>query len=296
MSHFLSRDRLRGTYTAIVTPFARTGEVDYARFRELIEWQIACGVDGIVPVGTTGESPTLSIPEHERVVEAAVEAVAGRCAVIAGTGGNATSEALELTRHALAAGANATLQVTPYYNRPPNAGLLDHFRAVADLGLPVVLYNVPARTGREIPLDIVEKLAEHPAVIGIKEAAGNVDRVSHIVRRCHLPVLSGDDALALPMIAVGAVGVISVASNVIPEPMVRLVRAALEGRLDEARRLHLHYHPLFADLFIETNPVPVKAALAMMGRVEETYRLPLCPMMPANRRTLEATLRSLELL
>ncbi len=295
MRPLLSRTQLRGTYTAIVTPFTRNGDVDWARLRDLIEWQIASGVDGLVPVGTTGESPTLSMEEHARVVEETIAAVAGRCRVIAGTGANATSEALELTRHARDAGADATLQVTPYYNRPTSAGLIAHFTAVAELGLPVVLYNVPGRTGREIPMEVVLELAKHPGVIGIKEAAGNVDRVSRIARESDLAVLSGDDALALPMIAVGARGLISVASNVAPAEVVALVRAALDGRMDEARERHLRLHPLFGALFTETNPIPVKAALAMMGRIEEAYRLPLCAMEPGNRRALESVLRSLGL-
>ncbi len=296
MSPLLNRTQLRGTYTAIVTPFTRNGEVDWVRLRDLIEWQIASGVDGLVPVGTTGESPTLSMEEHARVIEETIAAVAGRCRVLAGTGANATNEALELTRLARDAGADATLQVTPYYNRPTSAGLIAHFSAVAELGLPVVLYNVPGRTGREIPMEVVLELAKHPGVIGIKEAAGNVDRVSRISRECDLAVLSGDDALALPMIAVGARGLISVASNVAPTEVVALVRAALDGRFHEARQRHLRLHPLFGALFIETNPIPVKAALAMMGRIEEAYRLPLCAMEPANRRMLESVLRSLELI
>lgn len=296
MSSLLNRTRLRGTYTAIVTPFMRNGDVDWARLRDLIEWQIASGVDGLVPVGTTGESPTLSMEEHARVIEETIAAVAGRCRVMAGTGANATNEALELTRLARDAGADATLQVTPYYNRPTSAGLIAHFSAVAELGLPVVLYNVPGRTSREIPMEVVLELAKHPGVIGIKEAAGNVDRVSRISRECDLAVLSGDDALALPMIAVGARGLISVASNVAPTEVVALVRAALDGRFHEARERHLRLHPLFSALFIETNPIPVKAALAMMGRIEEAYRLPLCAMEPANRRMLESVLRSLELI
>lgn len=267
--------------------------MDWVRLRELIEWQIASGIDGLVPVGTTGESPTLSMIEHARVVEETIITAAGRCRVIAGTGANATSEALELTRLARDAGADATLQVTPYYNRPTARGLIAHFQAVADLGLPVVLYNVPGRTSREIPIEVAVELAKHPGVIGIKEAAGNVDRVSRIVRETDLVVMCGDDALALPMIAVGARGVISVASNVVPAEVAALVRAALDGRLNEAREWHWRLYPLFSALFVETNPIPVKAALAMMGRIEETYRLPLCPMEPSNRSALEKVLRAL---
>lgn len=282
---------LAGAYTAIVTPFNRDGSVDFVRLRELVEWQIASGITGIVPVGTTGESPTLDYAEHEKVIEETIRVANRRVKIIAGTGANSTAEAVELTKHAKAAGADATLQVTPYYNKPMPAGLIRHFSAVADLGLPVVLYNVPGRTSREIPIDVAVKLAEHPNIVAIKEAGGSVERVSQLVRRCRLTVLSGDDSLTLPMIAVGARGVISVVSNVAPKAVVDLVATALAGRLDEARALHLKYYPLFTDLFIETNPVPVKAALAMMGRIEEIYRLPLCEMEPKTRAQLEKTLR-----
>lgn len=268
-----------GVYTALVTPFTADGAVDFAGFEQLIDWQARSGVDGIVPVGTTGESPTLDMDEHEEVVRVAVRAAAGRLKVIAGTGGNSTSEALELTRSAMAAGADGTLQVTPYYNKPNAEGLYRHFKAVADLGLPVVLYNVPGRTGREIPLEVVARLAEHPGVVAIKEAAGSVDRASAVLNRCpNLTVLSGDDSLTLPMMSVGGRGVISVATNVAPEPVCRMVHAALEGRWADARALHAKLYPLFRDLFIDTNPIPVKAGMAMLGRALETYRLPMCPM------------------
>lgn len=285
-----------GAYTAIVTPFTRDGEVDYERFKELIEFQVEGGIDGVVPVGTTGESPTLDYVEHERVIEVAIEAARGRVKIIAGTGANSTAEALELTKHAKDAGADATLQVTPYYNKPNALGLTRHFSAVADLGLPVVLYNVPGRTGKEIPIDVVVELSKHPSVVAIKEAAGSVDRVSQIRTQCDLAVLSGDDSLTLPMMSVGGVGVISVASNVAPRAVSDLVHHALGGRWAEARALHLKYYQLFADLFMDTNPIPVKTALALMGRIEDAYRLPLCEMSEGLKKRLEATLRSLELI
>jgi 4-hydroxy-tetrahydrodipicolinate synthase len=287
---------LAGAYTAIVTPFTRDGAVDYGRFRDLVEAQIAGGIDGLVPVGTTGESPTVDFDEHKKIVEVCIETARRRVKVIAGTGGNATAEALELTRHAQAAGADASLQVTPYYNKPNNTGLIRHFTAVADLGLPVVLYNVPGRSGREIPVDVVAELAKHPQVVSIKEAGGSVDRVSQILTRCSIEVLSGDDSLTLPMISVGAVGVISVASNVAPRPVADLVHHALAGRWAEARALHLKYYRLFNDLFIDTNPIPVKTALAMMGRVEEVFRLPMCETTDANKAKLRALLKELGLL
>jgi len=280
-----------GAYTAIVTPFTRDGQVDYPRFRDLIEFQIAGGVDGLVPVGTTGESPTLDFKEHEKVIEVAIETARRRVKIIAGTGANSTAEALELTRHAKDAGADGTLQVTPYYNKPNSLGLVRHFSAVADLGLPVVLYNVPGRSGKEIPLDVVVEMSRHPKVVAIKEAGGSADRVSQILTRCQLEVLSGDDGLTLPMMIIGAVGVISVASNVAPRPVADLVHHALAGRWTEARALHLKYYQLFTDLFLDTNPIPVKTALAMMGRIEESFRLPMCEMSEALKKKLAETLK-----
>ncbi|HMP74017.1 MAG TPA: 4-hydroxy-tetrahydrodipicolinate synthase [Kiritimatiellia bacterium] len=281
---------LEGTYTAIVTPFGGDGAVDFERFRELIRFQVAGGVSGIVPVGTTGESPTLTMGEHRRVIEVAIEEMRGKGKVIAGTGANSTAEALELTQHAKEAGADATLQVTPYYNKPNALGLVRHFSAVADLGLPVVLYNVPGRAGREIPIEVIAELAGHPQVVSVKEAGGSVDRVSKILDACEIEVLSGDDGLTFPMMALGAVGVISVASNLIPGAVSELVNHGLAGRWAEARALHFRYYRLFCDLFLDTNPVPVKAALAMMGRIEEVYRLPLCEMSEGLKAKLRATL------
>lgn len=285
-----------GTYTAIVTPFTNEGKVDYAQFKDLIEFQIKGGVEGLVPVGTTGESPTLDYEEHEKVIETTIEAARGRVKVIAGTGANSTAEALRLTKHAKEAGADASLQVTPYYNKPNALGLTRHFSAVADLGLPVVLYNVPGRAGKEIPVDVVAELSKHPNIVAIKEAAGSVDRVSQILTRCDMVVLSGDDSLALPMMAVGGKGVISVASNVAPRAVSDMVRHALAGRWDEARAMHLKYYKLFAGLFMDTNPIPVKAALARMGRIEEVYRLPMCELPDSLRPRLDAILKEVGLI
>ncbi len=287
---------LQGTFTAIVTPFDTTGQVDWPRLRRLVEIQIEAGVDGIVPVGTTGESPSLSYEEHMKVIQTTIEAANGRLTVIAGTGANATSEALELTRQALKAGADATLQVTPYYNKPSQEGLYRHFSAVTDLGLPVVLYNVPGRAGCEIAVDTIVRLSKHPHIAAVKEAGGSVDRVSAIRSACDIAILSGDDALAHPMIAVGAQGVISVASNIIPGPIVELIRAALAGDAARARELHLQYWPLFHALFLDTNPIPIKAAMAMTGLIEEVYRLPLCAASNEVKSALRATLTQLNLL
>ena len=287
---------LQGTFTAIVTPFNTDGSIDYGALKDLINWQIASGVEGLVPVGTTGESPTLEMTEHLKVIEATIETAANRVIIIAGTGANSTAEALELTAEAKKLGADATLQVTPYYNKPNAEGLFRHFSAVAELGLPVVLYNVPGRAGKEIPLETVVRLASNPMVIAIKEAAGSVDRVSAIRNACELTILSGDDSLTLPMISVGASGVISVASNVIPAEMSNMVRLALHEKFSEARALHRIYYPLFRDLFLDTNPIPVKAALAMMGRIKSTYRLPLCEPTEKIREQLHHTLISLDIL
>ena len=281
-----------GAYTALVTPFGRDGAVDYGRLRELVEFQIAGGIDGLVPVGTTGESPTLDVDEHLEVIRVVVEPANGRVKVIAGSGANSTAEALELTARAKAMGVDGTLQVTPYYNKPTQAGLIRHFSAVADLGLPVVLYNVPGRAGCEIAVATVAELARHPHVVAVKEAAGSVDRVSRLKAACEIEVLSGDDGLTLPMMSVGAVGVISVASNVAPRAVADLVHAAAAGRWDEARALHYRYYALFNDVFIETNPIPIKAALEMAGLGAAAYRLPLCDMAPANREKLRATLQA----
>jgi len=283
---------LAGCFTALVTPF-RNGKVDEGALRALVQFQIEQGVDGLVPVGTTGESPVLDFKEHPRVIEIVIEEAAGRCTIIAGTGANCTREAVELTKHAAAAGADASLQVTPYYNKPTQEGLYRHFCTVADEGgLPVVLYNVPSRTGREIEVGTIQRLAAHPNIIAVKEAGGSVDRVSRILSACDITVLSGDDSLTLPMMAVGAKGVISVASNLAPAEVTSMVHAALEGRWDEARDLHYRLYPLFRDLFIETNPIPIKAALAMVGRIAEEYRLPLCPMSDEHREQLKRSMRA----
>ncbi len=287
---------LTGTYTAVVTPFNRDGAIDYGGLTALIDRQLEGGVDGIVPVGTTGESPTLSFDEHHKVVETTLEACRGRAKVIAGTGSNSTAEALELTGHARESGADATLQITPYYNKPSQEGLYRHFSAVAEVGLPVVVYNVPGRTSREVELQTLVRLAEHPSIVAIKEAGGSVDRVSQIRAVCDLTVLSGDDALTLPMLAVGAEGVISVASNVAPQAVADMVRNALAGDWTTARELHRRYYSLFVELFLDTNPIPVKAAMAMMGLLEETYRLPLCATNESIKQTLRATLEQLDLL
>ena len=285
-----------GTFTALVTPFKSDETVDFDALTKLIERQIDAGVDGVVPVGTTGESPTLSHDEHVEVIRCAVQTAAGRIQVIAGSGSNSTREALTLTQKAIDAGVDGVLQITPYYNKPSQEGLFRHFSKLADLGSPVVLYNVPGRTSRQIDIRTIGRLSEHPHIVAVKEAGGSVERVSAILDACDITVLSGDDGLAFPMIAVGATGVISVASNVAPEQVCNMVRAAQDGNMADARRLHNQLYPLFRDLFIDTNPIPVKAAMAMMGLTPEVYRLPLCELDDRARMQLRATLKALELI
>ena len=283
---------LKGLYTAIVTPFVN-GRVDYAKFEELIEMQIAGGADGIVPVGTTGESPTLSMEEHSQVIRAAVKAAKGRCVIMAGSGANSTEEAILLTKAAKDDGADCSLQVTPYYNKPSQEGLYRHFSTIADTcDLPIVLYNVPGRTGIPIAVDTIARLSKNTNVIGVKEAGGSVERVSEILNVCDTQVMSGDDSLAVPMMSVGATGVISVASNVIPADMAKMIHSCLKGDYATALTYHRKYFKLFKHLFIESNPIPVKAAMAMMELIQEEYRLPLCPMSDANREILRNTLFS----
>jgi len=283
-----------GTYTAIVTPF-RNGTIDEAAFERLVKLQVKGGVNGIVPVGTTGESPTVDCAEHIRLIALAVKFAAGRVKVLAGTGANSTAEAIKLTRDAEREGADGSLQVAPYYNKPTQEGLYQHFRAIAHAtGLPIILYSIPGRCGIEISVDTVKRLAaDCKNIVGIKEAGGSCDRVSALRAALgpKFTILSGDDSLTLPFMAVGAQGIISVASNVIPREVAQMVNAFARGDAKKALQLHERFYPLFKDLFIETNPVPVKAALAMMRLTEEEYRLPLVPMSAKNRAVLRATLK-----
>ncbi len=287
----------RGTYTALVTPF-RDDAIDVEAFERLIEGQIAGGVSGIVPVGTTGESPTLTREERRQVIELAVKFARQRCQVIAGTGSNSTRDAIAYTREAQEIGVDGALLVAPYYNKPSQEGLFRHFRAIAEAtSLPLVLYNIPGRCAVDIAADTVVRLAHASAnIVSIKEASGSVDRVSELVAR--LPdgftVLSGDDSLTLPFLAVGAVGVVSVASNLFPAEISELVRAFLEGEVEKAQRLHRRFLPLFKDLFIEPNPVPAKTALAWRGAMGAACRLPLVEMAPPAEERLRKTMAALE--
>ncbi len=288
----MDKIKFQGVYTAIVTPFTPEGNVDSGAFERLLDRQLAAGIDGIVPVGTTGESATLDIDEHSRIIDLTIARCKDRGTVIAGTGANATSEAIRLTRHARDAGADATLQVTPYYNKPNQEGLYAHFSAVADVGLPVVLYHVPGRTACDIAIPTIARLAHHPNIVAIKEAGGCVKRVSAIRDVCDLTILSGDDELTLPMMAVGAAGCISVASNVMPAAVMAMVHAVLRGDWEAGKAAHHRLFPLFRDLFIDTNPIPVKAALAMLAWIEEQYRLPLTPLAEELKQKLRMTLEA----
>jgi len=284
-----------GTYTAIVTPF-KNGQLDEAALARLIKLQVKGGVDGIVPVGTTGESPTVDFEEHIRIVELSVKLAAGKIKVLAGTGANSTSEAIGLTIAAEKAGADGSLQVAPYYNKPTQEGLFQHFKAIADnTKLPILLYSIPGRCGIEIAVPTVKRLAaDCKNIVGIKEAGGNADRVSQLRAALgnKFEILSGDDALTLPFMAVGAQGVISVASNVAPREVATMVRAFAAGDTQKALAIHQKLYPLFKDLFVETNPVPVKAALAMLGLIDEEYRLPLVQLSAASRATLKAAMKA----
>ena len=288
-----------GTYTAIVTPL-RNGKLDEPALERLVRAQVRAGVDGIVPVGTTGESPTVDYEEHVQIIALAVKLVAGRVRVLAGTGANSTREAIYLAQAAEKAGADGLLQVAPYYNKPTQEGLFQHFRAIARATrLPIVLYSIPGRCGVEIGVDTVRRLAQEcGTIVGIKEAGGSADRVSQLRAALgpRFEIMSGDDSLTLPFMAVGAKGVISVASNIIPRQVAQMVRAYAADRPGAALKLHQKYYPLFKDLFIESNPVPIKAALSMLGQIEEEYRLPLVPLSAKNREVLRATMKAVGLL
>ena len=287
-----------GSLVAIVTPF-RKGKVDERALAELIEWQIAKGTSGIVPCGTTGESATLSHDEHNRVIELTVEVVRRRVPVIAGTGSNSTDEAITLTRHAKRAGVDGALLITPYYNKPTQEGLYRHYKAIAEaVDLPLVLYNIPGRTGVNMLPATIARLSAIQTIIGVKEGSGSVQQASDIVQMCgdRLTVLAGDDSLTLPMMAVGGKGVITVTANIMPAEMAGLVKAFAEGRVEEARRLHFKLSPLFTALFYETNPIPVKEALGLMGRIDPELRLPLCPMGQDTREKLIGVLKEAALI
>jgi len=288
-----------GVFTALVTPFTQEGKVDEQALRRLIDFQIEEGIDGLVPVGTTGESPTLGAEETEAVIRITVEQARGRVPVIAGAGSNSTDKAIHLAAAAKKLGADATLQVAPYYNKPTAEGFLRHFTAIADaVDLPMMIYNIPGRTGKNIDNSTMLKLAGHRRIVAVKEASGDISQMMNLIAQkpASFAVLSGDDNLAFPLIALGGKGVISVASNLAPGRMKEFVSAALKGQWDKARELHYRLLPLFKAIFLETNPIPIKAALAMKGMMQEVYRLPMCRMGEENRKALAGALRELKLL
>lgn len=286
--------KISGTFTALVTPFSSQKGVDWAAYDTLVDAQVAAKISGIVPCGTTGESPTLDPKEQAELVQRAIQRVSGRCMVIAGTGSASTDHAIHLSQAAEKAGANAVMVVVPYYNKPTQAGLREHFVETAkSVKCPVVVYNIPGRTGVDLLPDTLAAILESaPNVVAVKEATGNVLRAQELVRRFgdRLAVLSGDDTLTLPMIAVGAVGVISVASNVLPAQVVRATRLAMDGKMEEARKAHLALLPVFEAMFLEANPGPCKAALAHLGLIQNVLRSPMVPVAEATRQKIIATL------
>ncbi|QQS45540.1 MAG: 4-hydroxy-tetrahydrodipicolinate synthase [Acidobacteriota bacterium] len=288
-------DQLRGCGTALVTPFHKDESIDEAALKRFIEYQIDGGVDFLVACGTTGESVTMTDDEQARVVELTIDAAQGRVPVVAGAGGYNTREVIEKIARYSALGADAILSVTPYYNKPTQEGLFQHYRAIAESSaLPVILYNVPGRTGCNLEPALVARLAGFETIAGIKEASGNISQIGEIAALVDdsFLIFAGDDSVILPVAALGGAGVISVASNLLPREVSRLTHAAVDGRLEEARNLNRQLIPIFKAMFIESNPGPVKAALAMIGMIEEVYRLPMVPLTPANRAALEKVIMS----
>ena len=278
------RSVFKGSVVAIVTPFNQDGSIDFNSLKQLVEWHIESGTSGILPCGTTGESPTLSHDEHDLVVESVIKFVNKRIPVLAGAGSNSTAEALRLTRHAEDVGADGALVITPYYNKPTQAGLKAHFTKIAtETNVPIVIYNVPGRTGISIAPETVAELAELKNIVAIKEASGSIDQASSILTKCNIDLLSGDDALTVPIMSIGGCGIISVVANIVPDKMAALTSAMMKGNLPVAEQLHRELYSLCKSMFVETNPTPVKAALAMMGKIKEIYRLPLVPMNEANK-------------
>lgn len=288
----------KGSMVALVTPF-KNGKVDEKAFKELVELHIKSGTSALVPCGTTGESATLSYEEHDRVIELTVQFANGRIPVIAGTGANSTEEAIMLTRHAKECGANASLQVSPYYNRPTQKGLYLHFKAIAEaVDIPIILYNIASRTGVNIEPETFARLAGIRNIIGVKEASGSLEQMARIKKACpkEFLLISGDDALTLPVLAIGGVGIISVVANIIPKDVAAMCAAFDKGDLKKAEELHYKMLPLVKAMFIETNPIPVKTAMGLMKMCEPSLRLPMCEMEPANKEKLIKELEDYKLI
>ena len=290
-------EKFAGVTVALITPF-KNGEIDFDSLQKLVDWHVEQGTDCLSPVGTTGESPTLDHEEHERVIAAVVERAAGRIKVMPGTGSNSTREAIRLTRFAKRIGADGALMVGPYYNRPTQEGYYRHFAAVAEAAdIPIVLYNIPARTGSNILPETIARLAEVPTIVGVKEATGSLDQASQIVALTDLTVLSGDDSLTLPLMSIGGRGVISVVGNIVPRDMSALVKSFDAGKIDEAQRWHRKLFPLCRDMLgVATNPIPLKTAMKLLGRDTGEVRLPLCPLDSAGEERVRQTLRQYGLL
>ena len=290
----------KGAITAIVTPFTEKGDLDEESLRKLADFQIKSDIDGVVPCGTTGESPTLDYEEHEKVIEIVIDAAKGRVPVIAGTGSNSAREAIEMTKKAADAGADASLQVCPYYNKPTQEGLYRHFSSIANaVDIPIIIYNIQGRTGVNMETPTLARLVnEHSNIVGVKEASGNISQMMDVISTLpkNFTVLSGDDNLTLPLMVLGGKGVISVASNIAPKEMHELTQFALNGDFEKARKMHYELLPLFKGIFIETNPIPIKAALAMKGMINESYRLPMCEMKSENKEKLRQILRDLKII
>ena len=289
----------KGVYTALITPFKKDGSLDEDALRKLVDFQIKNGVAGLVPSGTTGESPTLSHEDHNRVIEIVVDQANGKVPVIAGTGANNTEHAIIMTKHAKEAGADASLQVAPYYNKPTQEGFFQHFTKIAnDCEFPLIIYNIPGRTGKNIETSTMVRLANNPYIVAVKEASGDMAQMMDVIDQTadDFDVLSGDDNITLPLISFGGRGVISVASNIIPKQMVEMVNAALDGDFKKAMEKHYDLMPFFKAEFIETNPIPIKSMLAMKGMCEEVYRLPMCSMSDENKQKVRDVLKSMKIL
>ncbi len=290
----------QGTITAIITPFTEDGKLDERALRKLVVFQIENQIDGIVPCGTTGEGSTLEGDEHEKVIEIVIEGAKDKVPVIASTGSNFTREAIEMTKWAAKAGADASLQICPYYTKPTQEGLYKHFSAIADaVDIPIIIYNIPGRTAVNLETSTLVRLVkEYPNIVGVKEASGNIAQMMEVITNLpqNFTVLSGDDNLTFPLMALGGKGVISVASNLIPQEMHKLTEHGLNGRLEKAKKMHYRLLPLFQAIFIETNPIPIKAAMAMKGLIKESYRLPMCQMKPENREKLKQILTELKII
>ncbi len=285
-----------GSIVALVTPF-KNGVVDYDKLEELVEYHIDNGTNGIIPCGTTGESPTLTHSEHGEVVGKVIETANGRIPVIAGTGSNSTSEALSLTKHAEKTGAAGSLIITPYYNKPTQRGLFEHYKAIAEeVDIPIIIYNVPSRTGVSINPETVARLYEYKNIVAIKEATGNIDQASHILSLCDIIVLSGDDSLTLPIMSVGGKGVVSVLANILPGDVSDIVSNFLNGEFEKAQSLHRRLFSICKAMFIETNPIPVKTAMKLLGRLNGEMRLPMCKMSDENENKLKEVLKEFGLI